>query len=244
MFIKLLLKILKPTNEQLKSKSGGSATKLKIQFYQSILKRLLKTYTRYTISDSINLNKKNIRIVHEYRDLAFESELVRNKIDFKPNFSNYMIPTERTKSKKVRPFYYFNFKDVLSVYVDGKELFIKHDDVHTIDSTIECKIKLATNDNAISQSVIEVITTNIFNDEKKSSINEQQTQKPTPVLKETGHDCKPKQTVQKTPKNIFGRDKDVILNPAPISNVNKIKTEDNPKNRTIEKKGFEIDTTF
>ena len=133
MWLRFLSDIIKSSNEQLRSKSNGKFTRLKIWLYQWLLRRLLKTYLHYAISDTVIINNGDIKIVHEFRDLGFESELVRNRIDFKSEMISHAIPVSMRKNKATRNFSYFNFKNLLSIYVDGKELFIKHDEEFSPD---------------------------------------------------------------------------------------------------------------
>ena len=78
MLFRVLLNILKPSNEQLRGETTG-----KIKMYHFLLRQLLKTYLHYAMSDIITIDNGNVKIVHEFRDLEFEDELIRNKIKFK-----------------------------------------------------------------------------------------------------------------------------------------------------------------
>ena len=157
MLLRFFSKIIKPSNEQLRSKTNGKFTRLKIWLYQLLLRRVLKTYLHYAISDSIIINNGDIKIVHEFRDLGFENELIRNKIGFKSEMISHAIPILRRKNQATHNFSFFNFKSLLSIYVDGKELFIKHDEAFSIDGTVLGKIKCSTNDSCISQSIIKIL---------------------------------------------------------------------------------------
>lgn len=239
MFLRLLLSFIRPSNEQLRCKACGKFVQLKIWLYQFLLKRLLQTYLHYAISDTIIINNGNIKIVHEFRDLGFESELVRNKIDFKSEIICHSIPMSIRKSKATCHFAFFKFKNLLSLYIEGKELFIKHDEACSIDGTIEGKLKSSSKNNRISLSVIEIL----------SSYDRTQGQ-------ESCVDCSTISNVKKTGKTanlphkpnnskhaIFGKDKDIL----PITLITDSRTnkkENDYQSESIEKRGFDIDTSF
>ena len=56
MLLRSLSNLIKPSNEQLRNKTNGQFTRLKIWLYQLLLRRLLKSYLHYAISDSIIIN--------------------------------------------------------------------------------------------------------------------------------------------------------------------------------------------
>lgn len=168
MILRFLLNQVKPSNEQLRSKSDGRFTHLRIQLYQFLLRRLLRTYLHYAISDTIVINSGSIKIAHEFRDLGFESELIRNKIEFKSDMISHSMPLLIRKSRATCNFLFFNFKSLLSLYIDGKELFIKHDGSYSIDGTINGRVRCSLHKKMITQSIIEIFTsdklktTNLF----------------------------------------------------------------------------------
>lgn len=237
MWLRFLSNIIKPSNEQLRSKSNGKFTRLNIWLYQWLLRRLLKTYLHYAISDTVIINNGDIKIVHEFRDLEFESELVRNRIDFKSEMISHTIPVSMRKNKATRNFSYFNFKNLLSIYVDGKELFIKHDEEFSIDGTIEGKLKCPSQKKCISQSIIEILAsynsapTDRIN-AKSSSINS---------INKTLKDTHRKQKKQQ----LFTKDKEILsIGPTTVSKINKEENICDNQPKIIKKRGFEIDTSF
>lgn len=239
MLLRFLFSLIKPSNEQLRCNNVGKFSRLKIWLYQWLLKRLLKTYLHYAISDTIIIDNGNIRIVHEFRDLGFESELVRNKINFKQDIISHSIPLSIQKSKSIRYFYFFKFKSLLSLYVGGKELFIKHDEACSIDGTLMGKIKCSSKNNCLTtQSIIDILSP----------------QKGTEPLTNTyqhtklANNDRPFSRRQKKNmplQNIFEGEK-VISPIIALKDLKIDKTEvihgNQPK--AIEKKGFNIDTSF
>lgn len=239
MLVKCLLYFIKPSNEQLRNKTNGQFTRLKIWLYQLLLRWLLKTYLHYAISDSIIINNGDIKIVHEFRDLGFENELIRNKIGFKAEMINHSTPILIRKSKAIHNFSFFNFKNLLSIYVDGKELFIKHDETFSIDGTVQGKIKCSTNDSCVSQSIIKILyQKNCL--EPLNNIPDQRTK--------LSSDKKPTNQRQRkttTSPNIFEREREISPITTPkVSTDDKTEIIHDIQPKAIEKKGFDIDTSF
>lgn len=239
MLLRFLSNIIKPSNEQLRNKTNGQFTRLKIWLYQLLLRRLLKSYLHYAISDSIVINNGDIMIVHEFRDLGFESELIRNRIGFKSDMISHSLPIMIRKSKAIHNFSFFNFKNLLSIYVDGKELFIKHDEMFSIDGTVRGKIKCSTNDSCVSQSIIKILyQKNCL--EPLNNTPDQRT-KLTSAKKPTN------QRQQKTDAspNIFDREREISPITTPkVSTADKTEIIYDNQPKAIEKRGFDIDTSF
>lgn len=239
MLLRFLSNIIKPSNEQLRNKTNGQFTRLKIWLYQLLLRRLLKSYLHYAISDSIVINNGDIKIVHEFRDLGFESELIRNRIGFKSDMISHSLPIMIRKSKVTRNFSFFNFKNLLSIYVDGNELFIKHDETFSIDGTVQGKIKCTTNDSCVSQSIIKILY--------QKNCLEPLNNTPDQRTKLTS-DKKPTNQRQRkiaTSPNIFEREREISPITTPkVSTADKTEIIYDNQPKTIEKKGFDIDTSF
>lgn len=239
MLLRFLSNIIKPSNEQLRNKTNGQFTRLKIWLYQLLLRRLLKSYLHYAISDSIVINNGDIKIVHEFRDLGFESELIRNRIGFKSDMISHSLPIMIRKSKAIRNFSFFNFKNLLSIYVDGKELFIKHDETFSIDGTVEGKIKCSINSDCISQSIIKILHQKNCIEPLNNTLRQQT--KLTPDKKSTNQ----RQRKIATSTNIFERERGISPITTPkLSTADKTEIIYDNQPKAIEKKGFDIDTSF
>ena len=239
MLLRFLSNFIKSSNEQLRCKNTGKFLSFKIWLYQLMLRRLLKTYLHYAISDTIIIGDGNIKIVHEFRDLGFESELVRNKINFKADIISHSIPILIRKSKATRKFFYFNFKNLLSIYVDGKELFIKHDETFSIDGTVEGKIKCSINSDCISQSIIKILHQKNCIEPLNNTLRQQT--KLTPDKKSTNQ----RQRKTATSTNIFERERGISPITTPkVSTADKTEIIHDIQPKAIEKKGFDIDTSF
>lgn len=252
MLLRLFLNTIKPSNKELKSKTNGIFTKMKILLYQFMLKRLLKTYFHYATSDTIFINSRKIKIVHEYRDVEFENELLRNKIAFKPKVTEASIPITRQKSNRTRHFSYFNFKSLLTAYVDARKVFVKHDESYSVYGDINGRIKISSANDAISQSVIEILSPYKTSLSKETSapleeVESIEIKKPEVKPVEIS---RPKKTPKKPTKGLFEKDR-AILPIAPKTDSNSDDTNlekelplSKEQPQSIEKKGFEIDMSF
>lgn len=239
MLLRFLSNLIKPSNEQLRNKTNSQFTQLKIWLYQLLLRRLLKSYLHYAISDSIVINNGDIKIVHEFRDLGFESELIRNRIGFKSDMISHSLPIMIRKSKAIHNFSFFNFKNLLSIYVDGNELFIKHDETFSIDGTVQGKIKCTTNDSCVSQSIIKILY--------QKNCLEPLNNTPDQRTKLTSDKKPTNQRQRKTAisPNIFDREREISPITTPkVSTADKTEIIYDNQPKAIEKRGFDIDTSF
>lgn len=239
MLIRLLLNLTKPSNEQLRCKNVGQFLALKIWLYQLLLRRLLKTYLHYAISDTIIINNGNIKIVHEFRDLGFESELVRNNINFKADITSHSTPLFIQKNNSIRYFHFFKFKSLVSLYIGGKELFIKHDEAYSIDGTLKGKLKCPSKNNCLSQAIIDILSSQ----NSIESLNKA-THQPT-KLPNNNRPLNLRQRKKDISQNIFEREKEILPITVPKSfKTRKADINEYNHSKTIEKKGFDIDTSF
>lgn len=239
MLLRFLSNLIKPSNEQLRNKTNGQFTRLKIWLYQLLLRRLLKSYLHYAISDSIVINNGDIKIVHEFRDLGFESELIRNRIGFKSDMISHSLPIMIRKSKAIHNFSFFNFKNLLSIYVDGKELFIKHDETFSIDGTVQGKIKCSTNGSCVSQSIIKIL----YQKNCLEPLNNTPNQRTKLTFDKKLTNQRQRKTA--TSPNIFDREMEISpINTPKVSTNDKTEVIYDNQPKAIEKKGFDIDTSF
>lgn len=240
MFFRFLFWLLKPSDGLLRRRSLTLFERVRLSLYRFLLKQLLKTYSHYAISDTILIDGGRIKIVHEYRDPGFENELVRNKIDFKSRMEAVPFPVNERKSKTERHFGYFNFKNLLSLYIDGNELFVKHDGNHSIDGAVKCKVKHAIPVAGISQSVIEVLSS--FSAVSAHSAATTLGRERLPL---GSTPAKPAVKPKRILKNIFNREKEIqsVTLPDVKPQTPPVAVPANEPSK-IEKKGFDIDTSF
>lgn len=226
--LRLFMYILKPSNEWLRENANGTFRRTIIGLYQSILRCLLKSYRHYAISDTISLDCDRIKIIHEFRDLEFENELARNNIDVHPHKLSIDMPVSISKGKRKCCFKYFKWKNLKSIYIDNKELFIKHDDSLSINGNVLARIKSSSSEDIIIQSVIEL---NTIQKEQQFQIVDKH--------REIEHLYKNVKTKQ--PKNNLFRG-DSVKN-SDIQNNGEYLSKFEEK-QIITKRGFEIDSTF
>lgn len=127
----------------------------------------------------------------------------------------------------------------MSIYVDGKELFIKHDETFSIDGTVQGKIKCSTNDSCVSQSIIKILyQKNCL--EPLNNTSDQRT-KLTSDKKPTNQ----RQRKTATSPNIFDREREISPITTPkVSTADKTEIIYDNQPKAIEKRGFDIDTSF
>lgn len=155
MLLRVFLKMIKPSDSQLRKSGRGKLCTYKVLIYQYFLRRLLETYSRYAIYDTITIGD-NVKVMHEFRDIEFEKELQRNKIDCHLKMRMSYLPVTYTKSRHKSHFQYFRFKDLFVLCIDGKDVYIRHDDQYLIDGSLTCKLKCASSKEGLSQSLIEL----------------------------------------------------------------------------------------
>lgn len=157
MLLRFFLNLIKPTNEQLRSSGGdGKLSRFKLRVYKRMLEMLQKSYLRHAISDTVILENGSIKIVHELRDVEFENELNRNGIDIRPRMMTSAIPLNVHKVKRGMWRGYFRFKDLLSIYVDNEELFIKHDEAFSLCGNVPVMVKVSLAEDIIARSLVEI----------------------------------------------------------------------------------------
>ena len=242
MLYRVLLYLTRPSDEQLRRRSKWWLLKAKIWLYRHLLRRLLRSYLHYAISDTVLLQSGKIKVVHEYRDLEFESELRRNKIVFKADTSVQSLPLAKPKSRSTGCFGYFKFKSQLSIYVGGKGLFVTHNDSYAIDGALLSKVEASVREDYIMRSTIEASSTTFKTPIRRENRESEESPTPQPI---------PTKRPQRRPKPVkrsggmFERDRDVVpVTPRPYPEPEEVVVEPEPQPETIAKRGFEIDKSF
>lgn len=243
MLLRVLLYLIKPSDEQLQRRNNGWFIETTIWLYERLLRRLLRSYIHYAIYDTILLDGGRIKVVHEYRDLEFESELRRNRVALKDDVVSQSLPLVKPKSRSKRYFGYFKFKSKLSLYANGKELFISHDDNYSVDGTLRSKVRSSVKDEAMIHSIIKGASS-YFKESTPKEQRETKEEQPTPIPIPT----KMPQRKPKSPKRssgMFDLDRDVVpITPRQESEPKQPEVIVEPQPETIEKRGFEIDISF
>lgn len=216
--------MLKPSNERLRTNAGGTVRRVCTRLYQSILKCLLKSYKYYAISDTISIDCGKIKIVHEFRDLEFEAELLRNNIDVHAHVVSRDLPVSISKGRHGFCFKYFKWKELKSIYIGDKELFIKHGHSLSIDGNVSAGGKSSIVEDMIIRSIIELGTI-------------PKEQQPQTACENMEIDTLRKHKNPRPPKNGLFKGEDVRGRGGQESTP----LDNEPR---IAKRGFEIDTTF
>lgn len=242
MFLRLFLKIIKPTNEQLrKSKDSGWLSQAILNVYQWFLRILQKTYLHYAISDTVVLDNGRIKIIHESRDIEFENELKRNGIDIRLHMLTTSMPFNAHKKRKGLWYKYFRFSDLISIYVDDKELFIKHDTSFSISGTMRARLKTSSPSDILYGSVMEVLPLLYPKNYDQTIVVPQKRHQQEPIQPSSDKGRKNDKAKQTRRVNIFGND---ILPTPKVTSGNNIEEDKTKEPVSIEKKGFKIDTSF
>ncbi len=268
-FLRIITNILKPTEEQLKNKKPGELLRLRISLYRAILRYLIKVYSHYAVCDTFTIGNGAIKVIHEYRDVEFENELIRNKIDTKAHLSQVSIPACAAKKNNKAFFSYFKYKDVLRVYVGDKELEITHGNDVLVSSTMDVKLLQSTCEDILCRNTVSISrdVLSLLTKKKQQPLFIEAEEK---ITDEGTRRVEKKESVKKTPsrrkRGLFTRDvMDAGLMPVNLmeleaeqeipsdrrtgtSNNKKEIVEEPPTTipepQPIKKRGFDIDTSF
>lgn len=242
MLLRFFLKVVKPTNEQLrKSKDSGWLSQTTLKVYQWFLSILQKAYLHYAISDTVVLENGRIKIIHESRDIEFENELKRNGIDIRLHMLTTSMPFNAHKKRKGLWYKYFEFSDLISIYVDDKELFIKHDTSFSISGTMRARLKTSSPSDILYGSVMEVLPLLYPKNYDQTIVVPQKRHQQEPIQPSNDKGRKNDKAKQTRRVNIFGND---ILPTPKVTSGNNIEEDKTNEPISIEKKGFKIDTSF
>lgn len=146
--LRLLLKAIRPFDQRRLFISRRISNRYQ-EIYKSILKYLLKTYDYYVINDSIVINNGVVKIVNECRDLYFEEELRRNGIEMTTYEQKVCIPIKWHKEGHSYLKSIFRFKNILRVYIDERELYVRDDGEYTITADVNTEIKCLMRDSLV-----------------------------------------------------------------------------------------------
>lgn len=150
--MRLLLKLLRP--EKVPSpnrKSVPFGTRMQLLLYRRCLKRLKRWYYRYAYSDSmIIVGNPSIKVYHEFRDIAFETELRRMHVTFSEGMIECSGATSHYPDKRKRHRYFkcFHLEDTFLLDIDNQKISIKHGNGRSFISTINGHLK-ESNDTSV-----------------------------------------------------------------------------------------------
>ncbi|MCM1168672.1 MAG: hypothetical protein NC324_01905 [Bacteroides sp.] len=147
--LRLFLRMVRPSNEQLCKVQSNGRSRFRIKMYKFLLKRLKRSYLYYAISDTIVLQNEDIRIVHEFRDMAFENELRRVGVDIRPQMASSAMPCRMARRGNQHHYKCFKFKDLLNFYRGNEELFLTHDKEISVEGTMRGGVKKSLSEDIV-----------------------------------------------------------------------------------------------
>lgn len=225
------MKLLRPDDGLMRKKSPDKVGICRIWVYQRLLKHLSKSYFHYAKSDVIVLEFEDIKIVHEYRDREFETELRRNKIDFQLKPQNVPFPFFYAGIRQKSHFTYFNFKDSLVLHVGSRSVTVLHEDVISVDGSLKCRVRGSEQMCGLTELAVEVTSSG------RQKLKKDKFLELTSSGMERQPDSGKKTSARKM--GIFAKETPVSVVDIPV-----VETEQEDIPALIEKRGFEIDSSF
>lgn len=243
MLLRFFMGIMKPSDDLLRRRKRDGCSSFRVNLYQSVLRRLLRTYSHYAMSDTIIIGDK-MQVVHEYRDPEFERELQRNRIDYRLKMQTASLPLRTYKSTRTSHFSFFRFASVLKLSVDGKEWSIKHDDAVSFEGHQKSKLKCTSGLYGLQQALVDITPALPKKKEQRTqTIHDRVNVRQVPV--EPVQVVKPKRKpVKKVTSGLFEREKKVLQKTVTeTEDAGKYK-EQEIQQQVISKRGFDIDSSF
>lgn len=130
-----------------------------VRFYYWLLLRLLPSYRKSAVSDTIILG--NIHIIHSVRDLWFENELQRFRIDTAPHMECQSVPY--FKKRNDHRSYLFKWTESLSIFQNGKNYNITRSTTSTIETELEGQLRMSVSKDIILRTEFVTKTQDIPN---------------------------------------------------------------------------------
>ena len=154
---RLLLKCLRPVTVPSPNRKHLSfGTRIRLEAYRKCLKVLRKWYGRYAFSDVVTLpGRPQTKVVHEFRDLSFEAELKRLRIQVPEN----TIVRNRQASARKRSFGClphfrdFRFVDTMTLVIGGQRIAVSRGLDDSFSSTLNGILK-ETDENSLIRKYI------------------------------------------------------------------------------------------
>lgn len=223
------MQLIKPSDTLVRKYKKDTFDNMRIFMYNQWLRFLAKKYKRCAISDNIKIGSQ-LTVVHEVRDLAFESEMQRLGFDVKPKLVVTDLPNRINVRYKPTSARWFNLKNLLTIHIDNKEIALYHANEFVVSGNLNAKTKLSVMDDIIARSSIQLpyiqpIVKELSANKSVKSIN----MVPQKITK-TGLFMEEVKTIKNT---------ELIIDEQIIKD-----TESQQEPQNIKKKGFTIDTSF
>lgn len=151
--LRLLIKTLRPTENDLRKRKPSFSLKTKIWFHRCLVKMLAHFYRRYAIHDILSLTD-GTRVEIEFRDPEFEIEAACAKLETKQQLQPVRtLPQKSTQQKRgVRWFNRcFNWHHRVTVADGaGKTVVIEHTSQMSLSGNMRIRAELANPDSLIN----------------------------------------------------------------------------------------------
>ncbi len=270
----ILLYVLRPQESVWRRRKLTGADRLQVSMYRWLLKRGLKAYRNFAVSDVVSCAGGRMKIIHEYRDLEFEGMLRTAKVATPLSYKAALCPFESNVGRGKHGWKWFNFTDTLIVEIDGQKVNVEHGELYKVYSSAKVSAKRTGLDDGIDATFLSVAVSLAKSSAKQSSKSSAPGKTRTPSPSSAGvpqvPSEKPKGPVgARKPsgnkglmgvdgRGMFGKNPQPTLNlpqaaepsvdpiPEETPKVPEIVPQEPPKEPRvlISKKGLDIDTSF
>jgi len=152
--LRLLIKILRPTEAELRKRKPSFSLRTKIWLHRCLIKMLMHFYWRYVVHDILDM-RDGTRVEIEIRDLEFEEEVACAKLDMKPQFQSVVVKPKKTMSRSVGiQWFYHSFDWQKRVTVSNSTGYLVID--HTAQTSLSGNLR-ATVMQAKSGALIDTV---------------------------------------------------------------------------------------
>lgn len=223
------MQLIKPSDTLVRKYKKDTFDNMRIFMYNQWLRFLAKKYKRCAISDNIKIGSQ-LTVVHEVRDLAFESEMQRLGFDVKPKLVVTDLPNRINVRYKPTSARWFNLKNLLTIHIDNKEIELYHANEFVVSGNLNAKTKLSVVDDIIARSSIQLPCIQPIVKELSANKSVKSINIPPKKITKTGLFMEEVKTIKNT---------ELIIDEQIIKD-----TESQQEPQNIKKKGFTIDTSF
>ena len=137
----ILLSALRPDDSVWRRKKLKNGERIRVIAYRWLLKHGMKAYRNLAVYDAVSAAGGRIKVIHEYRDLAFEDMLKAAKVAEPLKYKASLCPFETRVSERKHGWKWFNFTDTLVVQIDGQNVNFEHGELYKVTSSAEVTAK-------------------------------------------------------------------------------------------------------
>ena len=131
----LLISLIRPADEVLRKRKLTVSQRFRLWLYRFMLKRNLRMYRRYAVSDKVAMDNGRVVVVHELRDLEFEKEIIKAGVANRIVLKVAAAPFDYKPGPVSLAWHRFHFTDTLKVIVDGREVLVEHGESFKVTTT-------------------------------------------------------------------------------------------------------------